>query len=93
MVNFIEKIITLKYASGEILKSPYQRAVDEQVADLYFNNYLLNNLSKKDFMELTDTGFAVYINHNNIQQEIIVEGTNIKNSYNGTIYEINVEFK
>lgn len=42
---------------------------------------------------MTDTGFAVQIDNNNIHQELEVQGTNIKNSYNGTIWEINVEFK
>lgn len=92
-IDFIEKMVFLKNADGSALKSPYQRAFEDHNADLYHNNYLLNGIVKKDFMESTDTGFAVYIDSNNIHQELVIKGTDIKNPYTGTISEIIVEFK
>ena len=92
-INFIENLITLKTPNGEPFKTPYKRAIDENVLDLYFNNYILQKIPKKEFMEAVDNGFAVYIDYNNNIKEFEVQGTNIRNRYDGTIWEINLEFK
>jgi hypothetical protein len=92
-INFIESLVTKKNTSGELFKTSYRRAVEENNADLYYKNYVLQRIPKKEFMEAVDNGFAVYIDCNNTMKEIEVEGTNIRNTYDGNIGEINIEFK
>lgn len=89
-ISFIENkvILNVKNQNGEIVNSPYKHDVEVKEHHLFFNNYILNDLPKKDHMEKIDNGFIIYVDSNNPEGELIGEGTNIKNKYNGKLTEI-----
>lgn len=66
--------------------SPYTRAVKNNTHHLYENNFILNKLNKKEFMEKPDTGFSVRIAvGSQVFTESTVEGKDISNKYEGQI--------
>ena len=91
-VSFIEKIVTLKGDQGIELKTPYQFAVAGKEPDLFENNYVLNGILKRDFMEMPDEGFGYYIDVQKKYTALEVEGKNVVNVYHGKIAEINLKF-
>jgi HEPN domain-containing protein len=70
----------------------YKRDVAAKNPDLISNNYLFSEMTKKDFMEQPDNGFCIYINPNRWNGNILVEGQNVKNTYDGRITLININF-
>jgi hypothetical protein len=93
IVNFFDNLIKLTDSKGEAIKSAYKRASENKAVDLITNNYLFLEISKKEFMERPDKGFGVYIDSINGFKEFEIEGTGVKNQYNGTIAEINLKFE
>jgi hypothetical protein len=83
----------VKDEKGNQILTLYKRNVQERNPDLVLNNYLFSGMTKKDFMEQVDEGFCIYINPHRWDGNILVEGRGIKNTYNGRITLINVNFE
>jgi hypothetical protein len=84
-IDLLQKfIVQTKY--GDTSMMAYTRAVKNNDPHLYENNFILNNQSKKDFMETPDHGFSIHIYVGGaVQSEKIVKGENIVNKYEGRI--------
>ena len=89
-ISFIETqvIVNLKNQKGEVISTPYYQDIEAQEPHLFFNNYILSGITKKDHMEKIDNGYAIYVDNNNPGGELIAKGNNIRNSYNGNMTEI-----
>lgn len=88
-VHFVENYIA-KTISGERSTSLYRKAVSDKNSNLYTNNYILKKQNKKDFMEMPDIGFSIYIDIGPIvHHEKVVKGGKTKNKYEGRIAEFN----
>ena len=94
-ISLFENVIfkEIKDEKGNQVLTFYKKFVQEKNQDLILNNYLFSGMTKKDFMEQTDNGFCIYINPHHWNGNILVEGKNIKNSYDGKITLINVNFE
>lgn len=92
-VDIMERVLNAKDGNGKEISSPYKRAALKGDQDLIYNNFIFLKISKKDFMEKIDQGFAVYIDPINGYKEIEAEGLNICNKYDGQIADINFNFK
>lgn len=84
-IDFLEKYIS----NTQNLKksfSKYFRSIKNYDSNLFENNFILSNLSKKEFMEKPDIGFSIYIRMNSVvQEEKIVKGGSKENKYEGQI--------
>ncbi len=95
-INLLEtKVIThINDENGNPILTQYKKNIEERNEVLFLNNYILNNISKKEHMEKEDSGFCIYINPQNIVHgNILVQGHKIKNKYNdGRMTLININF-
>jgi len=91
-VNILDQIMTVSDENGNVITSPYRRAVNEKKPDLLENNYIFEGVSKKEFMERPAQGFGVYIDPVKGFNELEISGKDIKNSYDGMIAYIDVNF-
>lgn len=84
-IDFIERFIANTQNGGEFI-SEYNRAIRNNDSHLYENNFILDKVNKKDFMEKPDIGFSIHIRIGSvIQDEKIVKGGITKNEYVGQI--------
>lgn len=91
VVHLMETVVItgIKNARGENMQTPYQRDVVERKPELYDGNYTLLGISKIEYMEQEDTGFAVYIAPDSLAHgELRVIGERIKNAYKGLMADI-----
>jgi HEPN domain-containing protein len=63
----------------------YQSGIQKKEPTLYQGNFILNNLTKKDFMEEPQTAFYIHIQPNSLTQETKVIGRNIVKKYEGRL--------
>jgi HEPN domain-containing protein len=63
----------------------YQTGVRNKEANLFQNNFILNKLDKKDFMEQPQTAFYILIQPNSMTQETKVVGRDIVKEYEGKL--------
>lgn len=64
----------------------YNRAIQNKDQHLYENNFILNKLNKKEYMERPDTAFSVRIQIGPVSHhEYTVVGRDISNKYEGHI--------
>ena len=95
-VNYIENVVLkdIRNQNGEIIQTPFKKGIESRDQNLYENNFVLNQVNKKEFMERPDNGFAIHLHPNSLAHgEIKVVGTNILNEYSGGMWEINVNFE
>ena len=90
-VNFMEKAFIMTNEKGEQIDSEYQKALKEGEAAIVTNNYLVEKIPKKEFMNRISNAYALHINPNVIGYEVIVNGTNITPFYTDKINLINVK--
>ena len=94
-IHFFENVVYTGIKDGndnEVLTF-YKKYVHERNPNLTFNNYLFEGLSKNEFMERPGYGYCIYFNPKRWDGNILVEGHNVKNSYDGRITLINMNFK
>ncbi|WP_343697876.1 hypothetical protein [Flavobacterium sp.] len=86
-INYLENFICNTQSCGQSI-TVYSKAVINKDAGLFYNNYLLNRENKKDYMEMPDIGFSIYISVGSvIHREEIVKGGSMRNKYDGQIAE------
>ncbi|WP_289658334.1 hypothetical protein [Flavobacterium panacagri] len=86
-INYLETFIFNTQSAGQSM-TDYSKAVRNKDSGLYYNNFVLNNKNKKDFMEKPDKGFSLYLSIGPvIQKEEITKGGSTRNSYDGRIAE------
>lgn len=93
-VSFIENFVIteIKDLNGNIVKTPYKRAYEEKNEQLIKNNYLFEGITKKEYMERPDDGYAIYVDPNQPFEEYVALGKGIVNEYNGSLTEIKFNF-
>lgn len=88
-INYLENFIFNTQSCGQSI-TLYSKAVIDKYPDLFYNNYILNKENKKDYMEMPDIGFSIYISVGSVvHREEIVKGGSKKNKYEGRIAEFN----
>jgi len=94
-VSFIENFVIkeIKDQNGNIIKTPYKRAYGAKNEHLVKNNYLFEGITKKEYMERPDDGYAIYVDPNQPFEEYVALGKGIINKYNGSLTEINFNFR
>lgn len=94
-INLFETIVlkNIYDKKGNLIKTPYKGAVENKDKDLFKNNYLFNDISKKEHMEKEDNGFVVHVHPDSLAYgEIHVTSEKTRNEYDGLISEINLKF-
>jgi hypothetical protein len=93
-IAFFENIVyyDIRDDKGNQVATFYKKAVAERNPNLTQNNYLFSGMTKQEFMEQPDTGFCIYVNPNRWNGNILVEGHQVKNKYEGRITLININF-
>jgi len=88
-INYLENFIFNNQSCGQSI-TVYSKAVINKDQDLFYNNYVLNQENKKDYMEMFDIGFSIYISVGSVvHREEIVKGGSARNKYEGQIAEFN----
>ncbi|WP_316785961.1 hypothetical protein [Pedobacter frigiditerrae] len=92
--RLIEDSITITDSTGKIQPSIYRRAVEDKNEDLLFNNYILQNVNKKIYMESATEAFGAYIDHKRADKELVLSGINIEKAfdYDGKMWDIDIKF-
>jgi hypothetical protein len=85
-INIIENRTTLKLSSGDLWKSPYKAAVEVKEQALFEENYILNGIDKKEYMERE--GKYVVLNIDMNLDEFLIEGPLKQENYEGSIIEL-----
>lgn len=86
-INYLENFIFNTQSCGQSVTA-YSKAVIKKDPSLFYNNYILNQENKKDYMEMSDLGFSIYISVGSvIHREEIVKGRSTRNKYDGQIAE------
>lgn len=86
-INYLENFIFNTQSQGQSI-TVYSKAVVNKDPGLFYNNYILNRENKKDYMEMPDIGFSIYINVRSVvHTEKIVKGGSTRNKYDGKIAE------
>lgn len=86
-INYLENFIFNTQSCGQSI-TLYSKAVIKKDSDLFHNNYILNQENKKDYMEMPDIGFSIYINVGSVvHREEIAKGGITQNRYEGRIAE------
>jgi hypothetical protein len=83
LVNLIETKITCKNHKGEIIKLGYKKAVEEKDSNLFYDNYILNNIDKKEFMERKSKFYSIQVSEDGNIYELI--GDEVSTTYTGEI--------
>jgi HEPN domain-containing protein len=86
-INYLENFIFNTESCGQSI-TLYSKAVIKKDSDLFYNNYILNQENKKDYMEMPDIGFSIYISVGSVvHREEIAKGGKTQNKYEGHIAE------
>ena len=92
-INLIDQRLSGKSEiTGEIVLSPYQIAVNNQDEIIYQNNYILNNIDKKDFMERVSKNYNLHIENNGHEHEIIGDGLRVEEYKGKMIRLLDIKF-
>ena len=75
---------------GKEWKSPYKRAIDEKLKNLFDCNYILNKIDKKTFMTSESEVCVTYLNHINRSPFLLSLTQKHNPPYDGKIIYINV---
>lgn len=79
-----------KDGNGQPLRTAYKTQVEQRSEDLYLNNYILNQISKKEHMEKPGNAYALHLDHR-LLHAIIISGKNIAVPYEGQMMRIHVQ--
>ena len=91
-IDLIDSRLSLKSElMGEVVLTPYQIAVNNNDEKVYFNNYVLNKIDKKEFMERKSKSYTLHIEKNGFEFEITGDGLKVQ-EYDGKMQRVlNVE--
>jgi hypothetical protein len=85
-VGIIEERTSFKYSNDVTWESPYKMAVRTKDDKVFCENYYLNGLSKKEYMERE--GKAIVVNIDQNLEEIVIEGPLKVQEYSGKILQL-----
>jgi HEPN domain-containing protein len=77
-------------ANGQPLKTAYKAQIEQRSEDLFRNNYILNQISKKEHMEKSGNAYALHLDHR-LLHAILITGKNIAVPYEGRMIRIHVQ--
>lgn len=83
-VGLIEKSISFK-VDDKIAETHYQKAIKEKNPHLFLNNYLLNKIPKKEFMERESKLLGIYVDPSFLGVEISITAIVPNPKYNGSM--------
>jgi hypothetical protein len=92
-VFLLNNLITMKDDKGNIIKNNLQRDTESSEGNLYLNNYILNEIPKKEFMSKSGNAFGLHINPKFLGMEIEITGQNVRHEYNGRMLILDVSNK
>lgn len=78
VLNVFTKLIIPKYTNGSTMKISLYRDIESFDKQLYYNNYVLNNINKVEFMNRETHGFGFYINPKKLDPITIISNTKVK---------------
>ena len=79
-----------KDGNGQPLKTAYKAQVEQSSEDLYLNNYIFNQISKKQHMEKPGNAYALHLDHR-LLHAILISCKNIVVPYEGRMMRIHVQ--
>lgn len=86
-IHYLENFIFNTYSCGQSI-TLYSKDIINKDPVLFYNNYILNQENKKDYMEMPDIGFSIYISVGSlVHREEIAKGASTRNKYEGQIAE------
>jgi len=89
-VAYMESAFILTNDKGERVESAYQKAIKNEDPAIVTNNYILQKIPKKEFMNRVSDAYAVYIDPVVVGYEVSVTGTNITPFYEDKINLVKV---
>ena len=89
-VFIIEQLLEAKDKANSIVHTKYQREVDNKEKNLFHNNYVLNEVAKKEFMEQSSNGFVIYYNPLNMDPILGQTTEKITVPYKGKMWKIEI---
>jgi len=92
-IFLINKLITFKDKDDKIISTAYLRDIESKNPNLFLNNYILNQIPKKEFMDRIGKAYGLHINPKFLGTEIEINGTGVQGEYNGKMWVVNVTNK
>jgi hypothetical protein len=92
-IALCEKIFIITDENNNPLDTQYKREAKECKPGLFLNNYILNNIPKKEFMNRKSNAFGLHLNPKFLGTEIEIKGTDVAGEYTNCIWEIHVTNK
>jgi len=71
-----------------IQDSQLKRAAKSGLPDLWLNNYVLNKIDKKEFMDRKSQAFGLHISPLHFGEELEITGTDVVGEYDGKIWTV-----
>ena len=86
-------IITKETHEGEASTqdSQLKRAAKIGLSDLWLNNYVLNKIDKKEFMDRKSQAFGLHISPLHFGEEFEISGTDVIGEYDGRIWTVTLK--
>lgn len=86
----LEQLFIVKKQNGSDWQSPYKKAINKKDQRLFENNFILNRIDKKEFMEEETDGFALFFDPYIYESYILESTQKLPVQYNDKILPINV---
>ena len=92
-INLIDSRLSMKNSQNEEILSPYRVAINDKDEKILLNNYILNKIDKKEFMERPSMSYMLNVEKNGFEIEIVGNGLKVV-KYNGKMLRLlNLEIK
>lgn len=92
-IFLINELIKFKDKDDKIISTAYIRDIESRNPNLFLNNYILNQIPKKEFMDRIGRAYGIHVNPRFLGEEIEINGIGVRGEYNGKIWVINVTNK
>ncbi|MBL7741404.1 MAG: hypothetical protein JNK14_19450 [Chitinophagaceae bacterium] len=92
-VFLINKLVTITDKDNKPIATSFSRDIESQNPNLFLNNYLLNKIPKKEFMDRVGKAYGIHVNPKFLGTEIEINGTWVQGEYDGRMWIVNVTNK
>lgn len=89
-VFLFNTLITVEDGSSNNNLNPYNHDIKAQNPNLYLNNYILNKISKKEFMDRRGQAYGLHISPQFLGTEVEIKGNNVEGKYEGKMWVVSV---